>query len=170
MNLSKLKNFNKFFSKGFTLIELLIVIAILGILAAGILVAIDPADKILAANDAKVQNDISNIGKATEAFAVVQGGAYPGVIGDLVTYGELKRVPSVPSASYNPYSYNVLPAGSGCTSAAKNCTGVVIYGELKSKKYSNSGAANTPFWRYESSTGKSCARPAFLPAQATDCP
>jgi prepilin-type N-terminal cleavage/methylation domain-containing protein len=46
---------NKFFSKGFTLIELLIVIAILGILGGGIVVAIDPISKINSANLAKAE-------------------------------------------------------------------------------------------------------------------
>lgn len=153
----------KFFSsKGFTLIELLIVIAILGILAAGILVAIDPVDKINAANDAKVQNDVSNIGKAGEAYSIVQAGSFPAAIGDLLTYGELKRIPVAPSG-YAAYVYTASPAG--CTTAAKNCISITVTSQLLSKKYS-SAAANTPFWRYESTTGKSCA----VLTAGTSCP
>ncbi|KKQ41460.1 MAG: hypothetical protein US59_C0031G0001, partial [Candidatus Levybacteria bacterium GW2011_GWB1_37_8] len=41
--------------KGFTLIELLIIVAVLGILAAGIIVVIDPLAKINSANLAKTE-------------------------------------------------------------------------------------------------------------------
>lgn len=51
----------KLFSKGFTLIELLIVIAIIGILAAGITIAINPAQKINAAKNARVKSDLAQI-------------------------------------------------------------------------------------------------------------
>ncbi|OGH24993.1 MAG: hypothetical protein A3B47_02770 [Candidatus Levybacteria bacterium RIFCSPLOWO2_01_FULL_39_24] len=43
------------FKKGFTLIELLIVIAVVGVLGTGVLVAIDPAGKINSANIAKAE-------------------------------------------------------------------------------------------------------------------
>lgn len=162
MNLFKLKSFSKFASKGFTLIELLIVIAIMGVLAAGILVALDPIDKINAANDAKVQNDVSNMGKAAEAFATSNGGGFPFSTTDLTNYGELKRVPSAPTG-YSAYVFTALP--NPCTAAAKDCTSVTITSQLKSKKYSATGA-NTPFWRYESSSGKSCA----VLTAATACP
>lgn len=161
MNLSKLKNYNKFSSKGFTLIELLIVIAILGVLAAGILVAIDPVDKINAANDAQVQNDISAMGRASEAYATVHNGFYPFAVGELDNAGELKRIPTAPSG-YNVYN-EAVPAGCVVGGGA-NCTEIVIYGQLKSKKYTT-GAAATPRWRFESATGKSC--PIATASQAT---
>lgn len=146
-------------SKGFTLIELLIVIAILGILAAGILVAVDPVDKISAANDAKVQNDVSGAGRASEAYATAHNGFYPSALSDLVTAGELKRAPAAPSG-YNAYVVVNVPAG--CT-AGTTCTNIEISGQLKSKRFTS---VNTPFWRYESSTGKSCA----VATAGTACP
>jgi len=45
----------KIFMRGFTLIELLIVIAVLGVLAGGVIVAINPTAKINAANMAKAE-------------------------------------------------------------------------------------------------------------------
>lgn len=147
------------FHKGFTLIELLIVIAILGILAAGILVAIDPVDKISAANDSKVQNDTSGAGRASEAYATVHNGFYPATLADLVTAGELKRAPTAPSG-YNAYAVVNVPVA--CV-AGTTCTAIEITGQLKSKRFTS---LNTPVWRYESSTGKSCA----VATAATVCP
>ncbi len=157
----KIKSLFKFFSsKGFTLIELLIVIAILGVLAAGILVAIDPVDKINAANDSKVQNDVSATGRASEAYVVTHNGLYPFALVNLETSGELKKVPTAPSG-YTAYAA-VVPA----TCTAENdvdCISIVITGQLKAKRYTSVG---TPVWRYESSTGKSCA----VATTTTACP
>lgn len=148
MKLFELKSLNKFSSKGFTLIELLIVIAILGVLAAGILVAIDPVDKISQANDAKVQNDISGAGRAAEAYATTHNGFYPAALADLTTSGELKRTPAAPTG-YTAYSVVNTPAG--CTTGT-TCTGILISGSLKSKRF-----IGTTFWNYDSASGKSCA-------------
>lgn len=143
-------------SKGFTLIELLIVIAILGILAAGILVAIDPIDKINQANDAKVQNDVSAMGRSAEAYATLHNGFYPAVLNDLVTSGELKRAPTAPSG-YDPYVF--IGKNDGCT-AGIDCTYVIISGQLKSKRHQELVNNNppTPFWNYSSINGKSCVK------------
>ena len=146
-----------FSSKGFTLIELLIVIAILGVLAAGVLVAIDPVDKIRAGNDAKVQNDVSGAGRASEAYATTHNGFYPAALADLVSSGELKRVPTAPSG-YSAYAVVNTPVG---CSAGTTCTAITVTSQLKSKNYTTA-----PFWRYESSTGKSCA----VATAGTACP
>ena len=154
-----------FSSKAFTLIELLIVIAILGILAAGILVAVDPVDKISAANDSKVQNDISGAGRASEAYVTTHNGFYPAALDDLLTSGELKRVPAAPSG-YNAYAVQTMvgtPPANGACVAGSTCTGIIVSGQLKSKKFTS---VNTPFWRYESTSGKSCS----VATAGTACP
>ena len=51
-------------NEGFTLIELLVVIAILAIIMAVVIVGINPADKINAANDSKVMSDVAAVGSA----------------------------------------------------------------------------------------------------------
>lgn len=146
--------------KGFTLIELLVVIAVLGVLAAGVWVALDPLDKINAANDAKVQSDMGILGQAQETYATTHNGYYARSQADLVDNGDLKAV-IAPPAGYNIPAGNVyfftLPAS--CTiSGTSDCTSVVICSELKSKK-------NTPpppysgyryLWMYSSVSGRAC--------------
>ena len=62
--------------QGFTLIELLIVIAILGILAAAVLVAINPGKRTAQARDAQRKNDISAIANALIGYYTIAG-IYP---------------------------------------------------------------------------------------------
>ena len=155
---------------GFTLIELLVVIAILGVLVVGLMVAIDPADKINAAGDSRTRSDFGAIARATEAY-VTSNGYYPAALSDLTTTTtqELKVVP-IPTGNVcgATTATNIYDGGTNCdmvasialtpptafgacTTALKNCLSVIMTAPLKSKKYSA-----TPFLRYESSTGKTC--------------
>ena len=94
----RLQSSNKFWDlpiltltrKSFTLIELLIVIAILGVLAAAVLVAINPGKRMGQARDAQRKNDLGQLKNALEAYNVVYG-AYPigNWIGDAAAYGGL---------------------------------------------------------------------------------
>jgi len=63
--------------RGFTLIELLIVIAILGVLAAGVVTAINPAKRISEAKDAQVKMNLGQMKNAIEAYSVSHNGTYP---------------------------------------------------------------------------------------------
>lgn len=104
--------------KGFTLIELLIVIAILGILAAAVLVAINPTKRTGQARDAGRKNDIASIVTEVQAYYTTPGqGVYPATTGTpcnggtnlnglsiLTTSGGLKQLPQDPKAGYN-YCY-----------------------------------------------------------------
>jgi len=150
-------------SKAFTLIELLVVIAVLGILATGVLIAIDPVDKLNAANDSKSQTDIASIANATEAYAVSKSGFYPAgpyatAMNTLVGNGDLKITPVAPSG----YTYTFDSSPSSCI-AGSTCASVVITGTLKSKKYVGT---STSVQRYESSTGKTCQ----VATATTSCP
>lgn len=145
--------------KGFTLIELLIVIAVLGVLAAGILIAIDPVDRIRAANDSKVQNDLAALANANEAYAATHDGFYAASAAILVTAGELKSAPTAPTG-YTTYVFTPLPAA--CTSGT-SCTSFTITGQLRSKRWTGDG---TPVQKYESSSGKNCQ----VATTASACP
>lgn len=86
---------NKFsLKKGFTLIELLIVIAILGVLASVVLVAIDPIQQLARGRDAGRITTIASVGHSLQAYATSKGtGAYPPLtatwVADLFNAGEL---------------------------------------------------------------------------------
>lgn len=69
MNLSR--------NKGFTLIELLVVIGIIAILAAIVLVAVNPARNFAQARDTQRRNDIYQVLNACHQFAVSNNGTFP---------------------------------------------------------------------------------------------
>jgi prepilin-type N-terminal cleavage/methylation domain-containing protein len=64
-------------SKGFTLLEILLVIAAIGILAAIVLVAVNPNRQIEAARQAKRITDINTITKAIQQYSIDNNGQYP---------------------------------------------------------------------------------------------
>lgn len=55
-------------SKGFTLIELLIVIGVLGILASGLMAAVDPFEQLKKARDANNRNAVIELHNATTRY------------------------------------------------------------------------------------------------------
>jgi prepilin-type N-terminal cleavage/methylation domain-containing protein len=58
--------------KGFTLVELLIVIALLGVLAAAVLAAINPLEQANRARDTRVRSDASQLLAAIDRYFVAQ--------------------------------------------------------------------------------------------------
>lgn len=94
--------FGSSLKKGFTLIELLIVIAVLGVLAAVVLVAINPAEQLARGRDAGRKSSVGQLGRAIQAF-YTNSSAYPTALqwtttpSILVTTGDVKIFPSNPA-------------------------------------------------------------------------
>src|SRR3990167_5763433 len=92
-----IKSARKKFLRGFTLIELLIVIAILGILAAAVLVAINPGKRTRQAQDEKRKNDIGALATEMQGYYTTPGaGCYPANLQVLVDDKYLKQMPKDP--------------------------------------------------------------------------
>jgi prepilin-type N-terminal cleavage/methylation domain-containing protein len=124
--IKNMKLFNKSSRKGFTLIELLIVIAILGVMAAAVLAAINPITKINQAKDSNIKSDVSAISNAMQAYytGIAGGGtnpSYPAALSSLAP-NELKVAPAA--------AYLLATAPASCTSAT--CTSAAVYATLAS--------------------------------------
>ena len=134
-------------SSGFTLIELLIVIAILGILAAGLLLAIDPAEKLRQGADTRVINDVSQTANKIEAWTIQTGqGGIPGVYPS--SAANAWTAVGQPTPPNTTYRFTYVP------NVAAN-TFTLRVDSLQSKKYANA-VPPTPRFLYNSVQGKAC--------------
>lgn len=150
---------NKFSSKGFTLIELLIVIAIIGILAAGVLVAIDPVEQLNRGRDASRKSSISQLGRALQAYYTANS-AYPAVTGwntTLTTSGEIKVFPANPGAPLAPACAAGVVVNKFCYKT-NTTPDIVVYTHMESKTEMNKGScggdAASTWYVYSSAEGK----------------
>lgn len=132
--------FNKLSSKGFTLIELLIVIAILGVLAAGILIAIDPVEQLARGRDSGRKASIGQLGRATQAYYtahVESTNPYPLAAGwntTLLNSGEIKVFPNHPDTSpLTTCTGGGVLATDFCYKVNSTQTEVIIFTHLESK-------------------------------------
>lgn len=131
---------------GFTLIELLVAIAVVGILSAAVLVAINPLQKINQAYDSKIKSDVGQIatGESTYFSNVNSRQSYADQVSDLVTKGELASQPFDPSS--NPYTIRKNPGS--CSTAGNDCTSVAIFHTLGAPLTTGNG------WCWKSATGQ----------------
>lgn len=130
---------------GFTLIELLIVIAILGVLAVVVLLALNPVQQLARTRDAGRISGVTQLGHAVEAFATSNNGVYPlqnaTWITQLQTAGEIATIPGgIPYsvAGIVVCTNNAQPAAGGfcyiTTGGAASGVGpVIVYARLEAQ-------------------------------------
>jgi prepilin-type N-terminal cleavage/methylation domain-containing protein len=167
------KNFQKRFiaRSGFTLIELLIVIAILGVLATVVLIAINPLQNLAKARDSGRQSTVGQLGHALEAYATSNNGNYipesanwisGGAAGtvNLVNAGEISTVPGLVAYSISGISAcsGSFPQNGICYNATTAAGGgpVVVYARLEANASNSRCAAATPnaYAVYSSADGR----------------
>ncbi|KKQ75393.1 MAG: hypothetical protein US96_C0012G0022 [Candidatus Woesebacteria bacterium GW2011_GWB1_38_5b] len=144
-------------SKGFTLIELLIVIAILGVLAVVVLLALNPVQQLARTRDSGRISGVTQLGHAVEAFATSNNGSYVNEtggatctpnnwIGCLVTAGEIASVPStITSSTGVPACATNVVSGTWCydASGAGTVAPVVVFARLEAQ--ANTARCTTTF-------------------------
>ncbi len=100
--------------RGFTMIELLLVIAILGVLAVVVLIALNPLQQIARARDSGRISGVTQLGHAIEAYGTTNSGIYPPVTNWMTTLRDAGEIASLPSN----IPYTVISVG--CSTNAQN--------------------------------------------------
>ncbi len=133
--------------KGFTLIELLIVIGILGVLAAAILIALNPLEQFARGRDAGRLTTVDQLGDAVSSYSTAQNAVFPPQgatwLTTLQTAAELKSMPSNPTAAgYTTgcFTANVAQNGICYQSNAQNN---IVYVRAESQSNITKAACST---------------------------
>lgn len=146
----------KKYRRGFTLIELLVVIAVLGVLAGGVLVAINPLEKIAKAKDSTKKSTVSQLTNALQSYYTLTGqGTYPEAssawIDTLVTNGDLKNVP--PPAGGTPCTTN--NQNGYCHKTNADQTEATVFVPIESESEKSKCPAGTAYFLWTSATNES---------------
>lgn len=143
---------------GFTLIELLIVIAVIGILAAVVLVAIDPLEQLQRGRDSGRKSTLGQLGNSLQAFTTSRQGAFPnagpGWLTELVDAGEIKKTPPDPQSSGLKCGLNSVNGWCYTTAGGE----AVVFVRLNSKSEISKCATvgNNAYFRFDSGVGNAC--------------
>jgi len=113
MKLSALK-----YRSGFTLIELLVVVAVIAALAVSVFVALNPAARIVAANDARRTSDADSILSAVHQYIVDNDGSYPASLPAAGTERQLGTGDSTACTTALTSNGCTTPAATACANMA----------------------------------------------------
>ncbi len=148
-------------NKGFTLIELLIVIAILGVLAAAVLVAINPLEQLARARDGGRKDTVGQLGRAVQAYYTGQNAVYPTQgttwLTALQTAGEIKSLPTNPTATNYTVGCNTNNVAQNGYCYVTNGTDAVVYARAESQSSKTAAVctvAQTAWVVWSSAEGK----------------
>jgi prepilin-type N-terminal cleavage/methylation domain-containing protein len=150
-------------NKGFTLIELLIVMAILGVLAVVVLVAINPVQQLARTRDAGRKSGVSQLGRAMEAYYTSHGGSYadetttPLWVQVLVDSGELSVVPTAINPGVSGYTACTESPHSGWCYDSNDDAGeepVVVYTKLESESEMSKCSGNDAYFVWSTADGR----------------
>jgi prepilin-type N-terminal cleavage/methylation domain-containing protein len=147
-----LRKINQKRMKGFTLIELLIVMAVLGVLAVVVLIAINPAEQLRRARDSGKISGVQQLGRAASAYFVAQG-QYPTAggswISDMVGTGDIASVPASPATTtFTPTCSAGNEENDWCYQTGTDTSGneqASVYVELEADQYTNVCDPDTAF-------------------------
>lgn len=118
--------------KGFTLIELLVAVGVLGVLASGVIIAVNPQEQFKKIEDGQRKHDLTKIQSALELY---RGDAnyYPESLTELVS-GEtvyIRELPQDPNSA-NGAIYTYTPQPGGCDNSITYCLGYQLFACLES--------------------------------------
>jgi prepilin-type N-terminal cleavage/methylation domain-containing protein len=135
--------------KGFTLIELLIVMAILGVLAVVVLVAINPAEQLARARDSGRISAANQLGRALAAYFTGQS-EYPAVGSwndDLTRSQDISSFPAAvaPETTDDWCGLNVFNGYCYDTGLVNNQDHAIAFSQLVSQQQINKCASGDPF-------------------------
>jgi prepilin-type N-terminal cleavage/methylation domain-containing protein len=105
-------------SAGFTLVEILVVIAIIGVIAAGFITILNPANHLKGSRDSKRKSDLRQIQTGLELYRA-DNGIYPGngsiTCGGNLTSGSITYISNIPCDPRADRSYSYNSSGSTYT-------------------------------------------------------
>ncbi len=162
------------YKKGFTLIELLIVIAILGVLAVVVLVAINPVQQLARTRDGGRKSTTLQLGHAVQAYYTARNSEYPSADATWISYltsgGEMASIPAPIVASVAGYSACTTNSQSSYCYAS-DTEGTLVYTVLESEVERSKCASGDPYFTYSAVEGRGgliCAASEPTPAAEMD--